>query len=126
MKKQFLLLGAILLFGFNALKAQDAPKRMTPDERTKATMEKLTEFKLDAAASQKTSTIFMDYYTAVQKAMEEMRASGNMDRDAMKASRQKLSDERDAKLKQVLTADQLKKWTDDIEPSLRPQRPPRN
>ena len=59
----------------------------------------------------------------MQKSMEEMRASGNMDRDAMRATRQKLAAERDEKLKGVLTVEQLKKWTDEIEPTLRPQRP---
>ena len=59
---------------------------------------------------------------ASQKIMEqEMRESGG-DRDAMMAMRKELNDARDTKLKVVLTADQMKKWKDEIEPSMRPQR----
>ena len=50
-----------------------------------------------------------------------MRESGG-DRDAMMAMRKELNDARDTKLKVVLTADQMKKWKDEIEPSMRPQR----
>ena len=57
------------------------------------------------------------------KKMEEMRAGGGQfDRDAWQAARQKMTDERDAKLKGLLTDAQLKTWKDEIEPSMRPQR----
>jgi len=38
------------------------------------------------------------------------------------AARQKFTDERDAKLKEILTADQMKTWKEQIEPTTRPQR----
>ena len=41
----------------------------------------------------------------------------------MMAARQKLTDERDAKLKTILTEEQMKTWKEQIEPSMRPQRP---
>ena len=46
------------------------------------------------------------------------------DRDKMRAEVQKLNGERDEKLKKVFTADQFKKFKDEIEATLRPQRPP--
>ncbi len=54
--------------------------------------------------------------------MEEMRASGSTDRDAMMVKRKELSDARDIKLKAIFSADQMKKWKEEIEPSMRPQR----
>ncbi len=52
-----------------------------------------------------------------------MRAGGGQpDRDAMMEARQKMVADRDAKLKEVLTADQMKVWKDQIEPATRPQR----
>ena len=56
--------------------------------------------------------------------MAAMRQSGNMDREAMREKRQQLVTERDSKLKLILTEEQLKKWTEEIEPSMRPQRQP--
>jgi hypothetical protein len=40
----------------------------------------------------------------------------------MMAKRKELATERDNKLKAIFTADQFKKWQDEIEPALRPQR----
>ena len=54
--------------------------------------------------------------------MDEIRANGG-DRDAMQAKRKELSDARDARLKVIFTEAQMKQWKDEIEPSLRPQRP---
>ena len=51
-----------------------------------------------------------------------MRASGSFDRDAMMAKRKELSDARDEKLKKIFTADQFKKFKEEVEATLRPQR----
>ena len=110
------------LFSIAAVNAQGGGQRMTPEERTKATMEKLGPLNLEADAKTKTEAVIAEYNTSTQKAMEEMRASGNMDRDAMMAKRKVLADARDVKLKAIFTPEQMKKWTDEIEPSLRPQR----
>ena len=64
----------------------------------------------------------MDYYVGQQKAVEEMRASGNMDREAMMAWRKEYSDARDVKLEAVFTAAQMKIWTEQMEPGMRPKR----
>jgi hypothetical protein len=58
--------------------------------------------------------------------MDEMRASGSVDRDAMMAKRKEQSDARDVKLKAIFSADQMKKWKEEIEPTTRQQRPPSN
>ena len=127
MKKQILLLVVALTMGFSASFAQgQAPgqekARMTPEDRTKAAMEKITALNLSADATTKTQAVLSDFYNAQQKAMDEMRASGTMDRDAMMAKRKELATARDEKLKTIFTADQFKKWQDEIEPSLRPQK----
>ena len=55
--------------------------------------------------------------------MAELRSGGERpDREAMMAMRQQLADERDNKLKEVLTEEQMKIWKNELEPSLRPQR----
>ena len=54
--------------------------------------------------------------------MEEIRSGGG-GREEMMAARQKLVEERDQKLKGVLSEAQMKTWKDEIEPSMRPQRP---
>jgi len=112
------------LFSITAANAQGGGggQRQTPEERTKATMEKLAVLNLADDAKTKTEVVISDFSNAQQKAMEEMRAGGNMDRDAMMAKRKELADARDAKLKAIFTEEQMKKWKDEIEPSLRPQR----
>jgi len=121
MKKLTVVAMALMLF-IGAANAQGGGQRMTAAERSKAAMEKLAPLNLDADAKTKTETVMTEFYTSQQKAMEEMRASGTMDRDAMMAKRKELSEARDAKLKAIFTEEQLKKWTSEIEPSLRPQR----
>ena len=124
MKKQILLLAAGICFSITSLLAQGNMQRQTPEERTKATIEKMAPLNLDSTTKAKTEVIIADFYNALQKSMEEMRASGAMDREAMMAKRKELADIRDGKLKMIFTQEQLKKWIDEIEPSLRPQRPP--
>ncbi len=124
MKKQIVLMVAAALIGFSTVQAQGGFQRRTPEERTTTVMEKLADFKLDKEKADLTDSIFLHYYQAQQKMREEMMAGGGtVDRDAMRASMQKMSDERDGKLKLIWTEDQMKKWKDEIEPALRPQRP---
>ena len=59
----------------------------------------------------------------MQKQREEMKSGGGTpDRDAMRDNMLKLNIERDEKLKLIFTDDQFKKWKQDIEPAMRPQR----
>lgn len=121
MKKQVILMAMLAIFSITAVHAQGG-QRQTPEERTKATMEKMVPLNLDADSKTKTEVIFTDFYKAQQTAMEEMRSSGNFDRDAFAAKRKEITDARDKKLKEVFTDAQMKQWKDDIEPSMRPQR----
>lgn len=124
MKNRFLLMAFAAIFSCTALNAQGGGggQRMTAEERTKLTMEKMAPLNLNDEVKAKTEVIVADYNNTAQKAMEEMRASGNMDREAMMAKRKELADARDVKLKAIFTADQMKKWKEEIEPSMLQQR----
>ncbi len=124
MKKQIFVLAAALFVMLGTARAQGGGmQRQTPEERTAVIMAKMdSAFKPAEAVRIAVKTIFIDYYASQQKSMGEMRATGNVDRDAMMAKRKELTDARDVKLKAVLTAEQLKTWAEQIEPSMRPQR----
>lgn len=125
MKKKMFLFSALVMLAFSAVNAQGGGggMRMSVPDRVKMVMDKLADFKLDKVKSDSTSSALTAYYTSQQKMREEMMAGGGQpDRDAMREKMKKLSDERDDKLKKVFTDDQYKKWKDEIEPSLRPQR----
>lgn len=123
MKKQVLLVAVAAVFGVTAM-AQGGGnfQRRTPEERLKPIHEKIdSAFKLEAAKLAQVDSIFIQSFRASDKQMEEIRNSGG-DREAMMAARQKLTEERDTKLKAVLTEEQMKIWKEQIEPSTRPQR----
>jgi hypothetical protein len=120
MKKQVTLVLMSLLMGLSSLMAQGP--RQTPEERVKATMEKLVPLGLDKEQTKKTTDIITDFVNAQQKIMEDFRANGGTDREGWMAKRKEMEDTRDGKLKAIFTADQYKKWIDEIVPSMRPQR----
>jgi len=123
MKKQCVLVVMAAMFSITAVKAQGGGgQRMTPEERLKFTIEKMAPLNLDAATKAKSDAIISDYLNEQQKAMDEIRANGG-DRETMMAKRKELTDARDTKLKAIYTETQYKQWKDEIEPSLRPQRP---
>jgi len=122
------LLTSFALMAVFAVNAQqggggEGMMRMSVPERVKMVMDKLADFKLDKDKSALTDSAFTNFYKGQQKMMEDMRASGQMDRDKMMEGRKKLADERDDKLRKIFTDDQFKKWKDEIEPTTRPQRP---
>ena len=124
MKKQILLATFTALISISTASAQGGFQRKTPEERTTIVHQKMDSvFKLETAKLALVDSVFMNFYRSSDKKMDELRAGGGPpDREAMMAARQKLMDERDAQLKGILTEDQMKKWKDEIEPSLRPQR----
>jgi uncharacterized UPF0160 family protein len=124
MKAKFLLIAAALFIAGTAANAQGGgfPRR-TVEERLKAVDDKIAVFNLDKTKKDQADTVFVQYYKAADAKREEMMTGGSPDRDKMRTEMQKLSGDRDDKLKNIFTADQFKKWKDDIEPSLRPQRP---
>jgi len=124
MKTKMSLL-AVLLFAVSCITyAQGGGGFQMPsaEERTKTVMEKLGDLKLDKDQTSKTDTIFATYYRAQAKKFEEMRAGGQVDREAMRTEMEKMSADRDDKLKKVWSADQFKKFKDEIEPTLRQRR----
>jgi len=126
MKKAILLL-AIAITGVLAVQAQGGGgggfQRRTPEERLKMVKEKLADLKLNQDQTTKSDSAFMEYFRGQDKVFEDMRAAGGQpDRDAMREKMQKLAGERDDKLKKIFTDDQFKKWKDEIEPAMRPQR----
>jgi hypothetical protein len=95
------------------------PQRRTVEERVKAAMEKATPaLSLNATQVPQTDSVFTDYYRAMDKLRESMQPGTPPDRTVF----EKLSADRDEKLKKFFTEDQYKKWKDEVEPSLRPQR----
>jgi periplasmic protein CpxP/Spy len=123
MKKQIVLMAVAALVSITAANAQGGFQRRTVEERVKSIHEKMdSAFHLEPAKLVQVDSIFANSYRASDAAREEMMASGNPDRDAMRAKMTELSTARNEKLKAVLTADQMKTWTDTIEPSMRPQR----
>jgi periplasmic protein CpxP/Spy len=126
MKRQLIVI-AMALVGFMSAQAQGGFQRRTPEERLKPIHEKLdSAFKLDAAKLTQADNIFLDAFKEQDKQMEELRAGGAQpDRDAMMAIRKKVVEARDEKLKAILTEEQMKTWKEQIEPTLRPQRQPR-
>lgn len=124
MKKQILLLLSALVLGFTTVSAQGGggPRKTVP-ERVKEVMDRLAEFNLDKDKTTKTEEAFTVFYTDAQKMMEEMRGGGGQpNRDEIRQKRQKLVDDRDAKLKGIFTEEQYNKWKNEIEPSMRPAR----
>jgi len=122
MKKTIFLLLAIVVtvVSVNAQGGGGGFQRRTPEERTKMVMDKLADFKLDKDKSDQTDSAFVNFYRAQQKVMQDIMAGGGQpDREKMMAETKKLADERDTKLKTIFTADQFKKWKDEIEPSMR-------
>jgi len=123
MKKQIVLMAIAAVVSISAANAQGGFQRRTVEERVKSVHEKMdSAFKLDAVKLAQVDSIFTASYKATDAAREEMMASGSQDRDAMRAKMQEFAAARNEKLKAVLTADQMKTWTDTIEPSMRPQR----
>ncbi len=129
MKKVFLLAFALTVSSV-ALFAQGGGggfQRRTVEERVKMIHEKMdSAFKPGEAKLKEIDEVFTTYYKGQDKLREEMMGSGERpDPQVMREKMQPLTDERDSKLKKILTEEQYKKWKEEIEPSMRPQRGPR-
>jgi len=123
MKIKLGLLVLVMFAGIVTASAQggNGGQRRTPEERTKRVVDTLTTvFKLDNTVSGQVQTAFMDYYKEQDKLRESMMNGG--DRTAMQPAMQKLSEDRDAKLKKALSEEQFKKFKDEIEPAVMPRR----
>jgi periplasmic protein CpxP/Spy len=122
MKKMIIFL-AVLFAGNAIIYAQPGGgfQRKTVEERVAIAHSKIdSAFKLDAAKLAQVDAEFTTYYKAQDAKRQELTAA---DRETRMAEMKKLSDGRDEKLKTIFTEEQFKKWKDEIEPMLRPQRP---
>lgn len=95
-------------------------QRRTIEERVKDVMEKMKEpLKLDELQAKKTDSVFTQFYKVQQKMMEDSRASGERpDRSVF----EKMTTDRDDKLKAIFSAEQFTKFKNEVEATLRPQR----
>ena len=130
MKRMIILVALFIFMGGVTAFAQGGGgfQRRTVEERVQMIHQKMdSAFKLDKAKLTEVDSTFAGYYRAQDKVRDEMMAGGGqMDRDAMRAKMQPLTDDRDKKLQGILTADQYKTWKDVVEPSMRRGGPPRN
>lgn len=132
MKKQ-LIIGLLAIITSGSVMAQNAENAASteqrqpkaPNERTKETILKLQqELGLSNDQMAKTYDPFFEFFNAQHIVMEEMRASGRIDREAMKEKRDFLARERDVKLKVIFTEEQMKKFKEVVEPAMRMQKRP--
>lgn len=126
MKKAIFLLITVTIAGTYTASAQGGGfQRRTPEEQLKAVKEKLVDLKLTPEQTTKSDSAFIKYFRTRDKLFQEMRAGGGMpDRDAMREKNQKMMADRDEELKKIFDEAQYKKWKEEIEPTLRPQRRP--
>ena len=111
MKMKIGLLAVMMLAGVMIANAQGGGgMQRSPEERSKRVVDTLTTvFKLDQGQQTQVTAAFMDFYKSMSQGMSA-------------EDRTKLMGDRDEKLKKVLSADQFKKYKDEIEPALRPRR----
>jgi len=122
--KKLILITSFISGGLSLMAQGGGFQQRTPEERTKMAMEKMAVLNLDKDKTAKVDTIFLNYYKAQAKVREEMMSGGGQpDFQAMREKMQPLTEERDKKLKEVLTEAEFKKFKDEIEPTLRPRGP---
>ena len=123
MKIKIFLFVMLMFVGILSIQAQPGQRR-TPEERTKMTVERLTDsLKISAAQQTDVSAAYLEYYNAQDK----LRAGLAPGARPEKADMDKLTEARDAKLKIILKEDQFAKLKE-MEAAMRNrgngQRPP--
>jgi periplasmic protein CpxP/Spy len=126
MKKMSLMLVAVIAFAAAYAQPGGGFQRRTVEERVAMVHAKMdSAFKLEANKAAEVDAIFTTYYKDSDKAREEMMASGERpSREAMQEKMQPLTEAREKKLKEALPEAQYEIWKKQIEPGMRPQRPP--
>ena len=110
MKKLFVI--SIMLLATVTLASAQQRQRMTPEESAKVQTERMEKL-LSLKADQKTKIQAIDLDLANQWNTKRQSLQGN--REAMPAARQEIEKLRETKYKEVLTADQFKKFLNDRE-----------
>lgn len=129
-KKNLIFCTFFLCFAFTAFAQPNFGgfQRRTVEERVKIIHDKLDSTFNKELGEKKFALVdsaFADYYRAQDKMREELMAGGPPDdatRDALRTKMQEIAADRDAKLQKILSEAQYKKWKDELEPALRPQR----
>jgi len=113
MKNRILLALAFLLAGHMTIQAQGGMQRRTVEERVKMTMDKMTpQLSLKEDQQSRFSEAYTEFYKGMDKMRQEARQSGNRpDRSAFR----KLMEDRDAKIKGILSEEQYAKYTAAVE-----------
>src|SRR6476661_8242123 len=109
MKKHILFI-ALAIFRLTSVKSQDLIIKYqfkAPEEKTKAAMEKLKDFKLSGDASEKTNKVIGEFYKDQQKMLDGAVKNGVGDVNAYKAKKVKLAADRDDKLKKLFSKEQF-------------------
>jgi protein CpxP len=119
MKMKFDLVCVIMFAAVMVANAQGGMQRRSPEERTKRVVDTITTvLKLDLAQQSSAQTTFMDYYKESDKLREAVQAGTTPDRSQF----EKLTTDRDEKLRKFLSTEQFKKFKDNIEPAMRSRR----
>lgn len=122
MKKQIFLILLVFITTAGSIMGQEMVEQK-PNVHAKETYFKLkADLNLVGEQDAKVYQVFEDYYTTQMKIKEEMRLGGNTDAERMKDNMQRVAGARDAKLKVILTEEQMKKWVNEVEPAMYPQR----
>jgi hypothetical protein len=101
-----------------AVRAQKVQLRSVP-ERVKLSINKIaTPLKLDSSQLGRVDSAFAEYYEAQNKIFAETKATGIRPNYTVF---EKILDQRDAKLKMILTPGQYTKFKNEVEENLRPQ-----
>jgi predicted transcriptional regulator len=101
-----------------AVRAQKVQLRSVP-ERVKLSINKIaTPLKLDSSQLGRVESAFAEYYEAQNKIFAETKATGIRPNYTVF---EKILDQRDAKLKMILTPGQYTKFKNEVEENLRPQ-----
>lgn len=107
MKNKFTLLFMLMIVCILSAQAQQGPgQRRTPEERTKMTIDKLSD-SLNLIAAQKTDVdaVYLEYYKAQDKLRENLSPGTRPE----KTDLDKIIEVRDAKLKIILKEEQFAK-----------------
>ncbi|MBA2248822.1 MAG: hypothetical protein H0W12_01365 [Chitinophagaceae bacterium] len=121
MKNRIILFIGLMFAGIFTMQAQQQQgfQRRTPDERAKMMVDRISDsLKLTTVQQKAVSDIFLDSYKAMDKLREGLPEGTRPER----ADMEKISGERDIKLKGVLKEDQYNKFKNDLEPAMRRPR----
>lgn len=116
MRKVLVMLLIVALGGVSAYAQQNQEERRQRMEEMNKRI--ATDLKLD----EKQTADFKQINDKYQKKMDEQRASmqgGQVDRDAMRETMQKMNEERNADMKKIMTDEQFKKYQEAMQNQMR-------